>query len=113
MKRDHFFSKHSIRTLCLSLILLLTVGFITPFAPGAYAQTTVQIGTDTVVDQHLPIEPYYGYTYSQSIYKPGDMALATPFQIEKIGYYYSVLSTSHLTKNLPNRTDYHIAARKH
>jgi hypothetical protein len=31
---------------------------------------TIQIGTGTAIDQYLPIEPYYGYSYSQSIYKP-------------------------------------------
>ncbi|PWH84947.1 hypothetical protein DIT68_11275 [Brumimicrobium oceani] len=36
------------------------------FALNANAQ--VNVGTGTLTGQALPIEPYYGYSYSQSIY---------------------------------------------
>ena len=33
----------------------------------------IAIGTGTAVDQALPIEPYYGYTYSEVIYLASDI----------------------------------------
>ncbi len=46
---------------------------------------TVTIGTGTTVDQGLPIEPYYGYTYSQSIFDQSE--ISTNGDIDKIRFY--------------------------
>jgi hypothetical protein len=50
----------------------------------------VQIGAGVTTGQHLPIEPYYGYTYSQSIYLASDFGTpGADKRIEKIWYNYS------------------------
>jgi hypothetical protein len=46
----------------------------------------VIIGTGTD-DLSLPIEPYYGYSYSQSIFLQSEINMARP--IEKIYYYWN------------------------
>ncbi len=48
----------------------------------------LQIGDGNVTDAHLPIEPYYGYTYSQSIYTSQELNLGVS-QINKIAYHYN------------------------
>ena len=50
------------------------------------------VGTGSTTGKHLPMEMYYGYTYSQSIYLSTDFP--TAFQnnggfIDKISYYYN------------------------
>ena len=50
MKKNHFLS------------------FILVFIFSIYSFSQVSIGNGTNVNEELPIEPYYGYTYSQSIY---------------------------------------------
>ncbi|MCK5787374.1 MAG: right-handed parallel beta-helix repeat-containing protein, partial [Chlamydiia bacterium] len=47
----------------------------------------VFIGTGTKTNTHLPMEMYYGYTYSQSIYYPSDFTETGT--ISKISYYYN------------------------
>jgi len=47
----------------------------------------VTIGTASTTNQSLPIEPYYGYTYSQSIYDQSEVGAAG--QITKIGWNYT------------------------
>jgi hypothetical protein len=50
----------------------------------------IQIGYGSFVDKHLPIEPWYGYTYSQTIYQAADFGdPGSGMQIEKIWYNYS------------------------
>lgn len=46
------------------------------------------LGTDTQVNQSLPIEPFYGYTYSQSIYLQSEMNMSIN-SITKIGWKYN------------------------
>jgi len=46
------------------------------------------IGTDNVVNQHLPLEMYYGYTYSQSIFLPTDFD-GVFGNITTVSYYYN------------------------
>jgi hypothetical protein len=53
-----------IKNFTKSLSLLIIMAFI--FCSSAFSQ--VQVGTGTVTDQAIPIEPFYGYTYSQQIY---------------------------------------------
>ena len=48
----------------------------------------LQIGQGTVTNASLPIEPYYGYTYSQSIYTASELNLGVS-QIDKIAYQYN------------------------
>ncbi len=49
----------------------------------------VQIGNGTATNEHLPIEPYYGYSYSQSIYLASDFGtIAADQRISKIYYNY-------------------------
>ncbi len=70
---------------------------ITMNTPGAEVVTipvtgsisrTVQIGTGTS-ELNVPIEPWYRYSYSQSIYLASDLGISAPKQINKITYNYS------------------------
>ncbi|HXK81149.1 MAG TPA: fibronectin type III domain-containing protein [Bacteroidales bacterium] len=55
----------------------------------------VQIGDEDNTGQHLPIEPFYGYSYSQSIYYAEDFNSPGENQwIEKIWYNYSWSSSN-------------------
>ncbi len=50
----------------------------------------IQIGSGSATDQHLPIEGYYEYTYSQSIYLASEFGtIGANKQIQKILYNYS------------------------
>ena len=70
------------KTILFFTILLFTASLV--------FGVTVQIGTGTSTGQHLPIEPYYGYTYSQTIYLSSDFGTPGADQrIEKIWYNYS------------------------
>ena len=58
--------------------------FATELPPGV-----CQIGDGSYYDAHLPIEPYYGYTYSQTIYTAADFDEDSGGQrISKIWYNY-------------------------
>ncbi len=48
----------------------------------------VEIGAETVTNQSLPVEPYYGYSYSQSIYLQSEIDRSGE-RIEKIWYHYN------------------------
>ena len=55
----------------------------------------VQIGNGAETNKHLPIEPYYGYSYSQSIYLASDFGTIDADQrISKIYYNYHWTSNS-------------------
>jgi hypothetical protein len=50
------------------------------------------IGNGTEINHHLPIEPYYGYSYSQTIYLQSE--INTPSRrIEKVYYQYNMAAT--------------------
>ncbi len=57
----------------------------------------VQIGTQNNINQHLPEEPYYRYSYTQTIYKQTDINQSGKY-ITSISYYYS--GNSHLNDNI-------------
>ena len=58
------------------------------------ATGVVQIGSGSVTNAHLPIEPFYGYDYSQTIYFPGDFTNIPGGQmISKVWYNYTKTST--------------------
>jgi hypothetical protein len=46
------------------LLLILLAVFLIPWIGNAQ----IQVGSGTTTDERLPIEPYYGYSYSQVIY---------------------------------------------
>ncbi|MFA5509319.1 MAG: choice-of-anchor J domain-containing protein [Candidatus Cloacimonadaceae bacterium] len=48
---------------------------------------TVIIG-DGIANLYMPVNAYYGYSYSQSIYRQGDIDMADK-RIEKISYYWN------------------------
>ncbi len=48
----------------------------------------VSIGTGAETNQGLPIEPFYGYTYTQSIYLQSEIDMADQ-RIEKIWFHYN------------------------
>jgi len=74
------------------ITLLLGLFF---FAITSYGQ--VQVGTGTNTSQGFPIDPYYYYSYSQSIYLASEINAAGT--ITSIQWYYSG------TSNLPNSQD--------
>ncbi len=53
----------------------------------------IEIGTGTLVDTHLPLEMYYGYTYSQTIYKKSEINVANQ-RISKVLWHYKKNSTT-------------------
>ena len=63
------------------------ISFLLMYAYHTGFTQTYTIGTGTVTGAHLPVEPYYGYTYSQSIYFQSE--INTPGQITKIAWFYS------------------------
>ncbi len=48
---------------------------------------TIQIGTGSEINKGMPIEPYFGYTYSQSIYTQADVNNAG--DIQSIAWHYN------------------------
>nr|MBI9032179.1 choice-of-anchor D domain-containing protein [bacterium] len=49
---------------------------------------TIQIGTGSETNTHLPMEPYYGYTISQVIYDQAWLNVDDQ-RIEEVSYYYN------------------------
>ncbi len=56
------------------ITLLFTMLFLTAFSWQGMAQ--VSIGDGTATNRNLPIEPYYGYSYSQVIYLQSEIYVA-------------------------------------
>ena len=59
-------------------------------APAFYeslSKAQIQIGTGTETGTHLPVEPYYGYSYSQVIYYQSEIGDAC--NITHISFYYT------------------------
>lgn len=56
--------------------------------PSSAVPTMVTIGTGTTTNISLPIEPYYGYTYSQSIINQTEINIANK-RINKIAWQYN------------------------
>ncbi len=54
----------------------------------ALSPDMVGIGTGTITDKGLPVDPFFGYSYSQSIYLQSEIDFANQ-RIEKIWYYYN------------------------
>eukprot|EP00831_Metopus_contortus_P057880 TRINITY_DN50185_c0_g1_i2.p1 TRINITY_DN50185_c0_g1~~TRINITY_DN50185_c0_g1_i2.p1 ORF type:complete len:789 (-),score=93.71 TRINITY_DN50185_c0_g1_i2:144-2480(-) len=65
-------------------LTIATSAFILPPLPDNIAI----IGTGTATNLSMPIEPYYGYTYSQVIYYAGEIGIANQ-RIEKISWHYN------------------------
>jgi len=65
---------------------------------GAATSTQVTIGTGTVTGEELPIEPYYGYSYSQVIY--------TAAEIGTTGTINSVTYSANAATTLANSGDW-------
>jgi len=65
-------------------------------------QSTAQIiiGTGSTINQALPIEPFYGYSYSQIIYDAADIGSVSSGQITGLRYFQ--------TGNLTNSTDWSV-----
>lgn len=59
---------------------------------SGFSQTVITVGNGSYVDQNLPIEPYYGYSYSQTIYHPTDIMMAGT--ITHLRYYFAGSSLS-------------------
>ncbi|MCX6256964.1 MAG: hypothetical protein NTW49_03560 [Bacteroidia bacterium] len=78
MKRNFFNS--------LIYRLLFLFMLYSAFSCNLFGQT-ITIGSGSVTGAHMPIEPYYGYTYGQAIYYQSEINVAG--QITKISYYYS------------------------
>nr|MBI9032301.1 choice-of-anchor D domain-containing protein [bacterium] len=65
-------------------ITVNTTAFILPPLPDNIAI----VGTGTEVNLSMPIEPFYGYTYSQVIYYAGEIVIENQ-RIEKISWQYN------------------------
>ena len=60
---------------------------ISSFTTVMPEEGTIQIGDGTETNQGMPMEPYYGYTYTQSIYSQADIDIAG--DIEIIAWHYN------------------------
>lgn len=69
------------------LLLLLMFGVV-----SSLSFSQVQVGNGTVVGQALPLEPFFGYTYSQSIYLQPEINATG--NITGIQYYFAGSSLS-------------------
>ena len=49
----------------------------------------VQIGSGNIVDQGLPWDPFFRYTYSQTIYYPGEINRANGETINSLSYHFN------------------------
>ncbi|WP_298146405.1 T9SS type A sorting domain-containing protein [Flavobacterium sp.] len=65
--------------------ITLTLALLCLFVVGGFAQ--VQVGTGNEETRNAPIEPFYGYTYSQSVYLASEINASG--QITGIQYYFS------------------------
>ena len=65
-------------------IVVYGKAFVTP----PLSDDTVFIGDGVLVNQHMPIEPYYGYSYSQVIYYSDEIGIEGS-RIEKISWHYN------------------------
>lgn len=73
-----------------SLLFVLLTSFLMFTASTTIGQ--VQVGDGTVVSKALPVEPYYGYTYSQVIYLASE--INTSGDITTLSYYFAGSSLS-------------------
>jgi hypothetical protein len=70
----------------------------TTTTPASFSfQTTLgddvlTIGNGTEVNQHLPMEPYFGYSYTQTIYLQSEINVQD-CRIERIAYHYNMAGT--------------------
>ena len=70
-------------------IISLTTAICLLFCNPNFAQITIVSGT--VTDQAIPIEPYYGFTYSQVIYLASEIGASG--NITGVKYYATSLTT--------------------
>ena len=92
--------------------------FLLSFVAGSYGQ--VSIGEGTNEDQGMPFDPYFGYSYTQSIYKAGE--INSSGNITSLKWYFSgttllpnsqglVVYLGHTTKDaFSSGTDWETAA---
>jgi hypothetical protein len=69
----------------LELALLVTLIFTILIGQSVNAQTTVTIGSGTTTNYNLPIDSYYGYTYSQQIFLQSE--INTTGTISELRFY--------------------------
>ncbi len=55
-------------------------------------EDTIVIGNEELINMHLPIEPYYGYSYTQTIYQQNEVNVEGR-RIERISYHYNQNAT--------------------
>lgn len=75
-------SKQPLIILCL-FMLLVSIPNI------SMADEIITIGTGNETGEHVPIEPYYCYTYSQSVYLQSEINATGPGYIDAIEFQYN------------------------
>lgn len=65
----------------INTIELLGEGFVLP--PGL-----IEIGSGSQIEQHLPLEPYFSYSYSQSVFLQEEINI-TDKRIKSVFYHYN------------------------
>ena len=70
------------------LLLMLLAVFLIPWIGNAQ----IQVGSGTTTDERLPIEPYYGYSYSQVIYLASEINASGT--ITELKWYFNGSSLS-------------------
>lgn len=65
---------------------------------------TANVTTNLVVGNgnsnlYLPVYPYFGYSYSQTIYYPSEISYPAGYRIEKLYYYYNGLEVCEVTQD--------------
>ncbi len=74
------------------LQFILVLGIAAIVASTQVKAQVVEIGTGTAVSTSLPMEPYYGYTYSQTLFLQSELNIANK-RISKIAYHYNGTGT--------------------
>lgn len=65
---------------------------------SATISTDIIIGTGTT-ELNIPVDPYFGYSYSQTIYYPSELNWPAGYRINKIYYYFNGYEVCEVTKN--------------
>jgi len=82
---------------------IITAAFLVAcFSNVLLGQTNITIGQNTLINMSIPIEPYYGYTYSQSIYLASEIGTSGTIS----GISWQLNNTSPILENSDEWTIY-------
>ena len=80
------FTKDSMRNKLSRIFLCLYIFLL--FIPNISIAGVITIGTSYSQHDHVPIEPYYAYTYSQCLYLQSEIDAGGPIYIDSIKFHW-------------------------